>query len=93
MTSDDAPNWFDQPPAPLEQLHQQVLKNRDYALAALELLPEDQAKLLRKDLTKLLKGSTAAYEADDATTHYRLSQKLFFEFMMNLNFTLQANHS
>ena len=91
MDSKDSLNWFDQPPAPLEQLHQQSLKNRDYALAALASLPEEQAKPLRDELTELMREITAAYEAGDAVTHYRVDQQLFFQFMMQLNFTLQAN--
>lgn len=76
---------------PLEQLHEQSLKNRDYALTLLTQLPDDKAKLLRKDLKSLMKKLDAAYEAGDAAGHYRLDRELFFQFMMNLNFTLQAN--
>lgn len=91
MDPKDSLNWFDQPPAPLEQLYQQALKNRDYALAALASLPEEQAKPLRAERTELMQGITAAYNANDAVAHYRLDQQLFFAFMMELNFTLQAN--
>lgn len=89
----DWDNILNIPPAPLEQLHQQSLKNRDYALAALASLPDESAEPLRKELAELMQEITTAYEAGDAAEHYRLDRQLFFEFMMNLNFTLQAQRS
>lgn len=91
MDTEDPLSWFDQPPVPLEQLHQQALKNRDYALAALASLPDKDAKPLRDELTELMQGTTAAYEAGNAAEHYRLDRQFSFQFMMQLNFTLQAN--
>ena len=90
MSLDDSLEWFDQPPAPLEPSHRQALKNRDYALAVLALLPAEAAEPLRTELDTLVRGLDEAYETGDAVAHYRLERQLFFQFMMKLSFSLQA---
>ena len=71
-------------------MHQQALKNRDYALAGLALLPTQKAEPLRGELATLMKGLEEAYEAGDAVAHYRLERHLFFQFMTKLHFSLQT---
>lgn len=90
MTPNASEDTLNQPPAPLEQLHQQSLKNRDYALSVLEQLPDADAKPLRKELDHLMKELEASYAAGDALKHYELDKQLFFQFMMKLNFTAQS---
>ena len=90
MSPDDTLEWFDLPPAPLEPSHRQALKNRDYALAGLALLPAREAEPLRTKLDTLVRGLEEAYETGDAVAHYRLERQLFFQFMMKLSFSLQA---
>ena len=90
----DPDNVFDrlnEPPVPLEQLHQQSLKNRAYARAVLEGLPDEVASPLREELAELTRQFAAAYEAGDAVEHYRLDRHLMFQFMMKLSFTLQMH--
>lgn len=62
-------------------------------LAALAQLPDAKADPLREELADWMQELIAAYEAGDAVKHYRLDRQLFFEFMMKLNFALQADQT
>ena len=74
MDSESVFDRLEQPPAPLEQLHQQSLKNRNYALAVLAQLPDEKADPLREELTELMRDLEHAYETEDAVAHYRLDK-------------------
>lgn len=93
MNPDAPPARFERPPAPVEQLREQSLKNREVVRKALEDLPDERSVSLRAEFGDLCAKLDAAYDAGDAAEHYRLDRYLFFNFWLELSFALQINRS
>lgn len=93
MSPNDPPAWFERPPAPVEQLREQSLKNREVVRKVLDDLPDEESASLRAGFADLCGKLDAAYAAGDATKHYRLDRYLFFNFWLEVSFALQINRS